>query len=116
MIKTILSIFFLFSLFGINAQNTKTTKTTYFYSVSNVISSEQLDKVKTEFSVLKNVSEVKTNYKPEKAMGQFIVIVIEKIRTSEGEDFFEVTDLKKIILKNNLNPLDFNFETETIQP
>lgn len=81
--------------------------TTYYYTVENVLSTEQLDEVVDEIEQLEFVTKVKVNYKPEKnTKAQFVVIVDEPKRVSETQDMFELTDLKSIIINNELLPSD----------
>ena len=84
---------------------------TYYYSVSNVTSEDQLQEVFNEFENLKFVTKVKLNYKPEKpSMAQFIVYVTEPKRTNEAQVMFELTDLKKIVINHDLSPTDLKID------
>lgn len=85
---------------------------TYYYSVSNVDSEDQLLEVFSDFESLKFVKKVKLNYKPEKSgTAQFIVYVTEPKRTSESQVMFELTDLKKIIIEHDLQPMDLKIDS-----
>ena len=96
---------------GVAQQTDEMQQQTYFYSVTNVSSQEQLDKVVSSIEELKFVDKVKMNYKSEKLdKAQFIIYVTEPKRTSESQQMFEVTDLKKIIVENNLQPSEFKID------
>jgi len=82
-----------------NNQEVKTT--IYYYSFSGELSSSTLSEIETEAKQLTNVDEVKVKYKEENKLGQLIVIVKEKSRSSEGE---------KLLSKNNLSPNELNLE------
>lgn len=80
----------------------------YYYTVEKVVSESQLSEVVHAFEDLKFVTKVKLNYKSEKPnKAQFVVYVSEPKRTSESQEMFEITDLKAILLNNDLTPLDF---------
>ncbi|CAG5080500.1 hypothetical protein [Parvicella tangerina] len=84
---------------------------TYHYTVTKVISQEQLNEVVEAFESLKFVTKVKLNYKAEKQnMAQFIVYVSEPSRTSESQQMFEPTELKKIIIGHNLQPAELKID------
>ncbi|MCW3101728.1 MAG: hypothetical protein JWO09_168 [Bacteroidetes bacterium] len=97
----------------LNAQNPvvpREVKKTFFYSFENVSSESQIATLKQNVSFLKGVSEVKSEYKAEKGMGQIIVVVIEKERTLEGDWQFDIRDLKKAIIQSQLTPLELTQE------
>jgi len=79
-------------------------KRTFYYSFTNVASIDQVESLKEDIEALKSVVKVKTEYKVEKGAGQVVVIVLEKTRTSEGQEFFSITDLKRLIIENDLTP------------
>ncbi|PKP39614.1 MAG: hypothetical protein CVT98_01155 [Bacteroidetes bacterium HGW-Bacteroidetes-15] len=82
----------------------------YYYSFSGELSTTTLSEIETEVKTLTNVDEVKVKYKEENKLGQLIVIVKEKSRSSEGDILFQPTDLKRILSKNGLNPNALNKE------
>lgn len=97
--------------FNVNAQNRPTlTKTLYSYTFSGINSTSNIESLTQEVSNLKGVTTCKPIIKLEQNSGQLIVIVEEYSRTSEGEEMFEPTDLKKIIIKNGLTPNELTTE------
>mgnify|MGYP005671474603 CR=1 FL=1 len=110
-------LFFIFTVVatfsGFSQENSEFQHQTYYYTVSDVTSEDQLHEVMTSFEALQFVEKVKLNYKPEKTTkAQFIVYVTEPKRTSESQKMFELTDLKKIIVENNLQPADLKIEDQ----
>lgn len=106
-------IIFCFTNFNSNAQTTSNQQnitTIYYYNFSGELSSTTLSEIETEAKQLTNVDEVKVKYKEENKLGQLIVIVKEKNRSSEGDVLFQPTDLKKLLSKNNLNPTELKQE------
>lgn len=90
-------------------------KKTFYYSFENVTSDTQVENLKRNVSMLKGVSEVKSEYKADKAMGQIMVIVIEKKRTLEGDEEFDIRLLKNAIIQNQLQPLELTQEETVIE-
>jgi hypothetical protein len=110
----LISFFLWFSVTaGAQTKIPKTLKKTFYYSFENVSAESQLDKLKADVALLKGVTEVKLYYKSESAKGQIIVIVIEKEVMHEGDQEFDIRNLKELIIKNQLSPLELTQE-ETI--
>lgn len=93
----------------------KTIKKTFFYSFENVNYPSQIDRLKDDIYALKGVTEVKTEYKSEKAMGQVIVTVIEKSISKESDQEFDIKTLKGAIINNQLTPLTLTQEEVIIE-
>jgi hypothetical protein len=126
---TLLSVISLFSFTltsftfpsSVNLANTKLIKLTQnkvkticSYSFENVTDEMQIEKLKAEISLLKGVEEIKSVYKPEKKRGQITVIIIEPKRTSESQEMFDITQIKKAIINNGLSPLEVSISEEFI--
>ena len=90
-------------------------KRTYYYTFSNVSSIEHVNSLIADIEALKSVVKVKTEYKVEKGAGQIVVIVIEESRTSEGQVFFSINDLKRLIIENELTPNELKEEEIILQ-
>lgn len=95
---------------NIDAQNNDFKIIRFNYSFENVSSENQIDQLKKDVEALKNIQSVKTIYKKDSGKGLLIVEVIEKINLRESENGFDVTQLKKLIISNQLNPIDFTQE------
>lgn len=85
-------------------QNLTQTKTAYYYSFEGVKSLSDIENLKTDIFALRGVTEFKPVFKPENNIGQCIVVVTEKVMTSEGDKLFNITDLKKIIENHGFTP------------
>lgn len=92
-------------------QNPPLTKTVYYYSFEGAKSLSDVELLKDELMALKGVTEFKPVFKPEKNSAQLIIVVKEKTRTSEGEKLFEITDLKKLLIKHGYVPLELTMES-----
>lgn len=113
----VLSCFFICSVSKgqSSKQSPQITKTAYYYSFEGAKSLSDVEVLKDELFALKGVTEFKPIFKTEKNSAQIIVVVKEKKRTSEGETLFEITDLKKILIKHGYVPLELRTETLPIE-
>lgn len=114
-IKSIFIVFLcLFSVFGMTAQTSKTegqiTKTVYYYKFEGAKSLEEVNLLNKDVSALKGVTEFKPEFKAESGFAQIVVVVTEKTRTSEGEELFQTTDLKKILEQKGYLNLEMTSE------
>lgn len=114
LIALVVSFLFVSTIVG-QEKKAENIQRTFYYSFSNVSSMEQVDNLKKDIETLKSVVKVKTEYKVEKAAGQVVVIVIEQTRTSEGQVFFSITDLKRLIIENDLTPNELKQENVILQ-
>lgn len=97
-------------VFNIHAQSKDFKTIRYNYSFENVSSENQIDQLKKDVEALKNIQSVKTIYKRDSGKGLLIVEVIEKINLRESDNGFDVTQLKKLIISNQLSPIEFTQE------
>lgn len=100
------------------AQNriiSKSVKKTFYYSFENALSNSQVEKLKEDVSLLKGVSEVRTEYDSAKSRGQLIVVVIEKKQVYEGDEEFDILALKRAILQRQLTPYTLTEEDTAIE-
>lgn len=113
LLKQITQLLVVLSIFSFTAKSqTKPTltKTMYSYTFTGLESSMDVEKISQEIETLKGVTICKAVLKPETQVGQFVVVVEEYSRTTEGEVMFEITDLKKIIIQNGLVPNELTIE------
>lgn len=110
--KYLFIIIFGLSVFAAYSQknNNNFIKIKYSYTVENVQSETQLQKLSEDLKNIKGVDNVKYTYKPEKQKAQFIIYTTHKIRQSEADEEFRITDLKAAVLKNELTPSYFKEE------
>lgn len=93
----------------------KTVKTVYYYQFEGAKSLDEVNNLSKDVYALKGVTEFKPVFKSEKKSAQIIVVVTEKTRTSESEEFFSITDLKKVLLNKGYTNLDYTFEELPVQ-
>lgn len=113
LLKRLTSLTIVLLFFALTAQSqtkAELTKTLYSYSFTGLESTIDMDRVTKEIEDLKGVTICKSVLKPETKVGQLIVIVEEYPRASEGQEMFEITDLKKIITQNGLVPNELTIE------
>ncbi len=97
-------LFFSNKSFSQQPTNNHLIKTVYYYSFNAEINVVAMDKIEQEVKQLKGVTKVKIQFKPEKKIGELIVVVQEKKRSSEGDVLFQPVDLKRILSTNGFIP------------
>lgn len=102
-------LFFVISI-TIYAQNKEFKIIRLNYSFENITSENQIDLLKKDVEALKNVQSVKTIYKKDSGKGLLVVEVSEKLSNREVEDGFDVSQLKKMIISNQLTPIELTQE------
>ncbi len=85
----------------------KEKTTLYSFQIDNATSTEKLNTCATEALQVKGVTEAKIRHKPEKKVAELLLVVTEKERKSEGEEEFQLTEIKKIIIRNGFSPAGF---------
>lgn len=99
----------------ITAQNSDFKTIRYSYSFENVSSENQIDLLKKDVESLKNILSVKTIYKKDSGKGLLIVEVSEKNNRRESEEGFDITQLKKLIISNQLTPIELKQEEISVK-
>lgn len=107
-------LFLIAFIFNTHAQSKDVKIIRFNYSFENVSSEIQIDQLKKDVEALKNIQSVKTIYKKDSGKGLLIVEVIEKTNLRESDNGFDITQLKKLIISNQLNPIDFTQEEITV--
>ncbi|MCX7954491.1 MAG: hypothetical protein N3A01_04790 [Bacteroidales bacterium] len=108
--KSMFFMFFLLLSFILSCQekiNTKQIKVKYSYNIEQVESEEQLISATKEIKTLKYVDEVKYIYKPDMRRALIVIYTTQKVRQSEADDEFNITNIKNIVLKHKMLPYDF---------
>lgn len=113
--RVFVNIFFLFLVLYsasmlVKAQQNDLKRIRFNYSFENVTNENQIDLLKKEVEALNNVQSVKTIYKRDSGKGLLIVDVAEKVSRRESEESFDITQLKKIIISNQLTPVELTQE------
>jgi hypothetical protein len=79
----------------------------HYYTFEGALDQSKIDALEQNLLNLQFVSQAKVKYKPEKNMGQIVLVVKEKTVTSEGDQVFSPTSVKQTILSNGLTPMEY---------
>lgn len=88
----------------------KETIKMYDYEFSGKIDSDKLEDLRKEIALLKFVTQAKIFYKDEKSTGMVRVTTSEIYTNKETEFEFNIFNLKMLITKFNLDPIEFRSE------
>jgi len=88
----------------------KTTEKIYYYSFSGTLNPENIEAMKEEILRMQFVTEVKIEYKAEKALGQVRLIAKEYYTNNDTDFEFSIYNLKMLLIRNNLMPSEYKFE------
>jgi hypothetical protein len=86
------------------------TKKMLYYKFTGPSALTELESLKKDVLLVAGVKEVKAECKPEKKAAQLRIVYFEKKKTREGDKEFDITEIKKLILKYNYVPGDFKIE------
>ena len=106
---TLFSFFCFFSL-GLFSQTKQPTniQKNYHYTFSGELSAQTKTQLEESILKLANVSLAKIKYKADSKAGELFFSVLEKPKTSEGDESgFNIVELKKLILSFNITPIEF---------
>lgn len=106
--KAVTLLLCLFAGFSSHAQNTNDHSGLhkYYYVFEGALNADQKTELDMEISKLPDVSFSKTEYKEATAKGQLRVFVKPHVRVSEKDKLFDTEDLKKILVRYNLTPVE----------
>ena len=82
--------------------------TMHYYTFEGNMNQEKIDDFEKVLLKIEFVSQAKVKYKPEKNMGQIVLVVKEKNISKEGDKTFSPTSIKQAILKNGLSPMEYS--------
>ena len=85
------------------------TSKMYSYQFSGKLTPTEIATLKEEVSKMLFVKEVKMEYKSEKSAGQIRLITLEKFTNNDAPFQFSIFDLKELLIKNNLMPVDYTY-------
>ena len=88
----------------------KETEKIYYYSFSGVLNPDNIEMIKEEILRMQFVTEVKIEYKAEKALGQVRLIAKEYYTNNDTDFEFSIYNLKMLLIRNNLMPSEYKFE------
>lgn len=90
------------------AHITETSKM-YSYQFTGNLTPTEITSLKDEVSKMLFVKEVKMEYKPEKSAGQLRLVTLEKFTNNDNPFQFSIFDLKELLIKKKLMPVDYTF-------
>lgn len=92
----------------------KEITTLHYYTFEANASQDRLDALEKTLSELEFVSEAKVKYKPEKSMGQVMLLVKQPQVTSENQKEFSPTVIKRTLINMGFTPVEHSIgETST---
>ncbi|MCW3078564.1 MAG: hypothetical protein JWO32_3173 [Bacteroidetes bacterium] len=80
------------------------TKKVYHYTFEGELPLQNISSLEKSVSQLTYVSTAKVKYKPAGKRGEIIIETLEPSAMREGTIYFDLVELKKLILSYNLNP------------
>ena len=90
-----------------NSDYPYTKKTECVYTIQKIIEQQQLDNLQSDLQKVKGISDIKFICKWESGKGQLILSVSENITGTENIENFDMSVIKQLILKNDLEFVDF---------
>ncbi|MDF2449526.1 MAG: hypothetical protein K0R26_2030 [Bacteroidota bacterium] len=112
-IYSILCLFFIFLLPNFILAQEKTPLapneflTMHYYTFQGTMDQSKIESFEQTLQAIQFVREAKVRYKPEKGMGQVVLVVREKSVTSEGDQIFSPTSIKQAMIRNGLTPMEY---------
>lgn len=85
----------------------------HYYSFQGQASPEQLEFLQQDLKSMEFVTEVKIEYKAEKAAGQVRLIATENAVAGEGDKQFNAVNIKRSLVAKGLSPVEYHRETIT---
>jgi hypothetical protein len=85
----------------------------HYYSFQGQASPEQLEFLQQDLKSMEFVTEVKIEYKAEKAGGQVRLIATENAVAGEGDKQFNAVNIKRSLVAKGLTPVEYHNETIT---
>jgi hypothetical protein len=86
----------------------KEITTLHYYTFEANASQDRLNALEQALSGLEFVTEAKVKYKPEKGMGQVIMLVKQPVVTSENQKEFSPTIIKKTLINMGFTPVKYS--------
>jgi hypothetical protein len=96
--------------FSQNEEYPQNKITTYIFSIDKITNQQQLDNLESEIKTVKAVKNVKIICKWESGKGQLSFSIEEIITESENKENFDMSVIKQMILKQNLEFVDFKIK------
>ena len=80
---------------------------TFAYSFEGSLSGENIQSFESEFNSIVGIQTFELRIKPDQQRGELIFSIVEPVKKDESDLSFSPVDVKQLLIKYNLNPLDF---------
>lgn len=86
--------------------NSVEVKKQYQYSFDGQLNSQSIMDIESKLSALKFVTMAKIKYKADSQKGEVFLYTQERTATSESDKGFDLIELKRLLISNNLTPIE----------
>ncbi|MDP1800971.1 MAG: hypothetical protein Q8L81_06450 [Bacteroidota bacterium] len=107
----ILLIIFSTKFFGQTKDNSIEVKKQYQYSFLGQLNAQSIIELEKKLAALEFVTMAKIKYKADSQKGEVFLHTQERTATSESDKGFDLIELKKLLISNNLSPLELTSTT-----
>lgn len=97
----------------IKEENHQQTSKMYDYEFTGMLNTSQQEQLRLEVANMQFVTEAKIYYKPEKGSGMIRLLTKEYYTNSDTDFEFNIYNLKMLISKFNLTPIEYRSEIIT---
>ena len=86
-------------------------KKQYQYSFQGKLNSQSISDLENKLATLQFVTMAKIKYKADSQKGEVFLQTKERTSTSESDEGFNLVELKKLLISNNLTPIELSNKT-----
>ncbi len=83
-------------------------KKQYQYSFQGQLTSQSISDLENKLAALQFVTMAKIKYKADSQKGEVFLQTKERTSTSESDEGFNLVELKKLLISNNLTPIELS--------
>jgi hypothetical protein len=80
---------------------------TFAYSFEGSLSTQIMEEFQTELRAIYGIQTIEVRIKPDSRKGELIFSLVEPVKKDESDISFSPADIKQLMLKYKLSPLDF---------
>ncbi len=91
--------------------NSVEVKKQYQYSFDGQLNAQSIVDIESKLAALKFVTMAKIKYKADSQKGEVFLYTLERTATSESDKGFDLVELKKLLVSNNLTPIELTSAT-----
>lgn len=100
-----------FKFYSQSKGNGVEVKKQYQYSFDGQLNSQSIIDIESKLSALKFVTMAKIKYKADSQKGEVFLNTLERTAVSESDKGFDLIELKKLLISNNLSPVELTSTT-----